>query len=62
MYKKRDARAKKPGCFALLVVFVVVGRCLVFVEPASFRLVNKISHLESLSSVDSDGSEWNFGL
>ena len=26
---------------------------------SAFRL-NKISHLESLSSVDSDGSEWNF--
>ena len=51
---------KKPGCFALFVVLVAVGRCLVFVEPPSFRVVNKISHLESLSSVDSDGSEWNF--
>ena len=50
---------KKPGCFALFVVLVAVGRCLVFVEPPSFRVVNKISHLESLSSVDSDGSEWN---
>ena len=60
MYKKRDARAKKkPGCFALFVVLVAVGRCLFFFEPPSFRLVNKISHLESLSSVDSDGSEWN---
>ena len=36
------------------------SRCLVFVEPPSFRLVNKISHLESFSGVDSDGSEWNF--
>ena len=51
---------KKPGCFALFVVLVAVGRCFVFVEPPSFRLVNKISHLESLSSIDSDGSEWNF--
>ena len=61
MYKKRDARAKKkPGCFAPFAILVAVGRCLVFVEPPSFRLVNKISHLESLSSVHSDGSEWNF--
>ena len=51
---------KKPGCFALFVVLVAVGRCLFFVEPPSFRLVNNISHLESFSSVDSDGSEWNF--
>ena len=50
---------KKTGCFALFVVLVAVGRCLFFVEPPSFRLVNKISHLESFSSVDSDGSEWN---
>ena len=50
---------KKPGCFALFVVLVAVGRCLFFFEPPSFRLVNKISHLESLSSIDSDGSEWN---
>ena len=61
MYKKRDASAKKKnGCFAPFAVLVAVGRCLVFAEPPSFRLVNKISHLESLSSVDSDGSEWNF--
>ena len=61
MYIKRDARAKKKnGCFALFAVLVAVGRCLAFVEPPSFRLVNKISHLESLSSVDSDGLEWNF--
>ena len=64
--QKRHARAKKPGCFAinpnlfLFAVLVAVGRCLVFVEPTSAFRLNKISHLESLSSVDSDGSEWNF--
>ena len=57
---------KKLGCFAinpnlfLFAVLVAVGRCLVFVEPTSAFRLNKISHLESLSSVDSDGSEWNF--
>ena len=34
-------------------------RCSVLVEPPSSRL-NKMSHSESLSSVDSDDSEWNF--
>ena len=58
--KARCTCKKKNGCLALFTVLVAVGRCLVFVEPPSFRLVNKISHLESLSSVDSDGSEWNF--
>ena len=47
-------------CFALFAVLVAVGRYLGVVEPPSFCLVKKISHLESLSSVDSDGSEWNF--
>ena len=56
MYKKREARAKKK----LLFCSFRRSRCLVFVEPPSFRLVNKISHLESFSGVDSDGSEWNF--
>ena len=57
---------KKPGCSAInpnLFLFsavVAVGRCLVFVEPTSAFRLNKISHLESLSSVDSDGSEQNF--
>ena len=68
MYKKRDASAKKRTVVLLLIqtyffffaVLVAVGRCLVFVEPTSAFRLNKISHLESLSSVDSDGSEWNF--
>ena len=34
-------------------------RCSVLVEPPSSRL-NKMSHSESLSSVDSHDSEWNF--
>ena len=34
-------------------------RCSVLVEPPSSRL-NKTSHSESLSSVDSHDSEWNF--
>ena len=65
MYKSDMHVQKKPGCFAInpnlfvFAVLVAVGRCLAFVEPPSFRL-NKIFHLESFSSVDSDGSEWNF--
>ena len=57
---------KKPACFAinpnlfLFSALVAVGRCLVFVEPTSAFRLNKISHLKNLSSVDSDGSEWNF--
>ena len=67
MYKSDMHVQKKPGCFAInpnlfffFAVLVAVGRCLVFVEPTSAFRLNKISHLESLSSVDSDGSEWNF--
>ena len=66
MYKSDMHVQKKPGCFAinpnlfLFAVLVAVGRCLVFVEPTSAFRLNKISHLKNLSSVDSDGSEWNF--
>ena len=64
--KATCTRKKKLGCFAinpnlfLFAVLVAVGRCLVFVEPTSAFRLNKISHLENLSSVDSDCSECNF--
>ena len=64
---KATCTCKKSPVVLLLIqtyfffaVLVAVGRCLVFVEPTSAFRLNKISHLESLSSVDSDGPEWNF--
>ena len=50
-------------CFTNPIQFLCRSRCCrrcsVLVEPPSSRL-NKMSHSESLSSVDSDDSEWNF--
>ena len=51
-------------CFANPIQFLCRSRCcrrcsVLLVEPPSSRL-NKMSHSESLSSVDSDDSEWNF--
>ena len=50
-------------CFTNPIQFLCRSRCCrrssVLVEPPSSRL-NKMSHSESLSSVDSHDSEWNF--
>ena len=50
-------------CFTNPIQFLCRSRCFrrssVFFEPPSSRL-NKMSHSESLSSVDSHDSEWNF--
>ena len=50
-------------CFANPIQFLCRSRCCrrcsVLVKPPSSRL-NKMSHSESLSSVDSDDSEWSF--
>ena len=58
--KKCDARVKLLFCQSKLIAFCR-SRSLVSVERPSPRL-NKMSHSESLSSVDYDDSERNFTL
>ena len=61
---------KYAGCTFITIVFLIHTSyhyflsfslllfCLVLVQPLSSHL-NKMSHTKSLSSVDSDNSEWN---